>query len=600
MPDAGETTPTRPPPPAMSDEALAARKELLAQDLALAKDAGWNNPIPFNYETVVGGEAEPDEIRQDAQWLSDAVVYQWDDEFGDVGEPNPELEKVLFDDEHLQRAGGAIKALSYEVAVEGPEKVLPVRDFDDAGLHPVMLENVKLCRYSVPTPIQSYCIPAVLTGHDVVAIAQTGSGKTAAFLVPILSKLMGKARQLAAPRPNPARYNPLTDRVRAEPLVLVVCPTRELACQIFDEARRLCYRTMLRPCVVYGGAPTRNQREQLEMGCDILIATPGRLIDFMQNLNLLSFRRLKFTVIDEADELLSSGWEEAMEKLFSGSGELLPQVSLSARRLAKEYMEADHMRIKVGRVGSTHQNITQTVVYVDEREKDQALFDLIFSNEPQRTLIFVNSKRKCDMVDDFLYNKGLPCTSIHSDRTQREREDALRSFRTARCPILVATGVTARGLDVANVKHVVNYDLPSTQHDGITEYVHRIGRTARIGNEGKATSFYNDRNEDIGEDLVKILLESKQEVPDFLEQFKPEDPETIEWRDGTDDESDDGLVGGFGAEDAGGFDADAGFGGGEDAGGFGGDAGGFGGDTGGFGGDDGGYSGGAEDKVASW
>lgn len=135
---------------------------------------------------------------------------------------------------------------------------------------------------------------------------------------------MGKARQLAAPRPNPARYNPLTDRVRAEPLVLVVCPTRELACQIFDEARRFCYRTMLRPCVVYGGAPTRNQREQLEMGCDILIATPGRLMDFMQNLKLLSFRRLKFTVIDEADELLSSGWEEAMQKLFSGSGKLLP------------------------------------------------------------------------------------------------------------------------------------------------------------------------------------------------------------------------------------------------------------------------------------
>lgn len=131
---------------------------------------------------------------------------------------------------------------------------------------------------------------------------------------------MGKARQLAAPRPNPTRYNALTDRVTAEPLVLVVCPTRELACQIFDEARRLCYRTMLRPCVIYGGAPSRNQREQLEMGCDILIATPGRLMDFMQNLKLLSFRRLKFTVIDEADELLSSGWEETMETLFSGSG----------------------------------------------------------------------------------------------------------------------------------------------------------------------------------------------------------------------------------------------------------------------------------------
>lgn len=121
-----------------------------------------------------------------------------------------------------------------------------------------------------------------------------------------------------------------------------------------------------------------------------------------------------------------------------------------------------------------------------------------------------------------------------------------RSFRTGRCPIMVATGVTARGLDVANVKHVINYDLPSTQHDGITEYIHRIGRTARIGNEGKATSFYNDRNDDLAEDLCKILIDSKQEVPDFLQQYMPEDPTKIDWHDNTDDESDDGLSGGFG------------------------------------------------------
>jgi ATP-dependent RNA helicase DDX3X len=158
---------------------------------------------------------------------------------------------------------------------------------------------------------------------------------------------------------------------------------------------------------------------------------------------------------------------------------------------------------------------------------------------------------------------------------------------------LVATGVTARGLDVANVKHIINYDLPSTQYDGITEYIHRIGRTARIGNEGKATSFYNDRNEDLGEDLCKILIESKQEIPDFLEQFKPEDPDNINWHDGTDDESDGGIGGGFGGT-AGGFDATGGFGGG-----FGGgdDAGGFSADNGG------GASGFAADtgnKVDSW
>ncbi|CAE7207608.1 ATP-dependent RNA helicase DED1 [Pyrenophora teres f. teres] len=605
MSDAGAADPVVNP--------AAARKEQMAQDLARAKEAGWTDPVPFEYENTASGAPVEDETRENVAWLSDAAIYQWDDDFGDVGEPNPELEKMLFSDEFHQRAGHAIKALSFEVTVQGPNKPNPVRNFEDAGLHPIMLENVKLCQYTYPTPIQSYCIPAVLTGHDVVAIAQTGSGKTAAFLIPILSKLMGKARQLAAPRPNPVRYNPLTDKVRAEPLVLVVCPTRELACQTFDEARRLCYRTMLRPCVIYGGAPTKNQREQLEMGCDILIATPGRLMDFAQNANLLSFRRLKFTIIDEADELLSGGWEDVMEKIFQGGDTntdadhtyLMFSATFpkEARRLAKEYMADDFTRIKVGRVGSTHENIKQQIIWVEESAKNQALFDLIFSEGPQRTLVFTNSKAKCDMVDDFLYNKALPVTSIHSDRTQREREDALRSFRTARCPILVATGVTARGLDVANIKHVINYDLPSTMHDGITEYIHRIGRTARIGNEGKATSFFNDRNEDIGEDLTKILLESNQAVPEFLQQHIPEDPTKINWHDGT-DESDNALGGGFGGEagEAGEAGADTGFGGG-DTGGFGGGFGDGGFGDGGFG--DGGFGNGgfaadSADKVASW
>ncbi|OAL06089.1 DEAD-domain-containing protein [Phaeosphaeriaceae sp. SRC1lsM3a] len=593
-----------------TDAAAEARKQQQAEDLKRAKDAGWNDPTPFKYEATANGETVEPDNRDSAAWLSDAAIYQWDDDFGEVGEPNPELEKQLFADENIQRRGGSLNALTFEVSLEGPLKVQPVREFDDAGLHPVMRLNVKLCQYENPTPIQSYCIPAVLTGHDVVAIAQTGSGKTAAFLIPILSKLMGKARQLAAPRPNPTRYNRATDRVRAEPLVLIVCPTRELACQIFDEARRLCYRTMLRPCVVYGGAPTKNQREQLEMGCDVLVATPGRLMDFMQQNDVLSMRRLKFTVIDEADELLSDGWEETMEKLFQGGdvnvdadhtymmfSATFPR---AARRLAKEYMEEDYLRIKVGRVGSTHENIKQQIVYVEDSAKNQALVDLIYSQEPGRILIFTNAKAKCDMVDDYLYNKGLPVTSMHADRTQREREDALRSFRTARCPIMVATGVSARGLDVANIKLVINYDLPSTQHDGITEYIHRIGRTARIGNVGYAISFFNERNEDLAEDLCKILIESKQEIPDFLEQFKPADPSNIEWHDCTDDESDAGIGGGFG--DSGGFSGDAGFGG--DSCGFGGDSGGFGNyDAGGFtadNGGDGGFPADNDDKVASW
>lgn len=181
--------------------------------------------------------------------------------------------------------------------------------FDDAGLHPTMRENVRLCSYQVPTPIQAYSIPAIVTGHDLIAIAHTGeyfqlgsnaaneigSGKTAAFFIPVLSQLMGKAKKLAAPRPNlAAGFDPRVDAVRAEPLVLVVAPTRELSTQIFDEARRLCYRSMLRPCVLYGGAPTKQQREELQKGCDILIATPGRLLDFMDKPNVLSLRRVRY------------------------------------------------------------------------------------------------------------------------------------------------------------------------------------------------------------------------------------------------------------------------------------------------------------------
>lgn len=172
-----------------------------------------------------------------------------------------------------------------------------------------MLDNVRLCGYKIPTPIQAYCLPSVLKGIDIIGIAQTGmehltleesiltviagSGKTAAFLIPTLSKLMGKAKKLAAPRPNLTKPWTREDGVRAEPLILVVAPTRELATQIFDEARRLCYRSMLRPCVIYGGAPTGEQMDELKKGCDVLIATPGRLMDFMGRGHLLSLSRVK-------------------------------------------------------------------------------------------------------------------------------------------------------------------------------------------------------------------------------------------------------------------------------------------------------------------
>lgn len=205
-----------------------------------------------------------------------------------------------------------------------------------------------------------------------------------------------------------------------------------------------------------------------------------------------------------------------------------------ARMVAKKYMSTDHVRVRVGRAGSSHDNIIQKVIYATPDKKRAALWDLLMSMPPARTMVFTNQKKEVDLLDDYLWNRGLPTTSIHSDRTQREREDAIRSYKLGKTPILITTGVAARGLDFKNTLHIINYDIPRD----INEYVHRIGRTARIGNVGLATSFYNDKDEGIAEDLVKLLLETDQPVPDFLEEYKPAGELEFQDDSGEEDETD--------------------------------------------------------------
>ncbi|CAK7217324.1 hypothetical protein SBRCBS47491_003125 [Sporothrix bragantina] len=492
------------------------------------KDAGWVASTPYNYEAT-----EDDSSRALRDWAGNARVYEWTGEEGDIGPESDELERELFGDPDKRSGSGIDFSTLTEIKVfqEGETRIAPFYDFDKAGLHPVMRRNVDLAGYKVPTPIQMYCLPAIIQGHDVMGIAQTGSGKTAAYLIPILNNLMGKAKKLAAPRPNPATYRPGIDPpARAEPLVVIVAPSRELGIQIFNEARKFCYRTMLRPCVIYGGGPIRSQLEQLSRGCDVLIASPGRLIDIMNRPNHLSLRRVKFMVIDEADEMLHDDWNEDITRILSGDqddGDVKYMLFSATfpkrlRDLAKEYLANDHCRLRVGRAGSSHGNIKQTISLMDHHNKRKATVELLNSIPPGRTIIFVNRKQTADELDDFLYNLGLPCTSIHSSRTQMEREDAMRAFRGGECPILIATGIAARGIDVHNVNHVINYDLPSLDHGGIEEYVHRIGRTGRIGHRGLATSFYTDRDEPMASVLTRTLLETKQEIPDFLEMYIPE------------------------------------------------------------------------------
>ncbi|KAG9302138.1 hypothetical protein G9A89_020572 [Geosiphon pyriformis] len=467
------------------------------------------------------GPRENNTLDPNRGWAAVRPRYEWDNSYEDSIAPrNEALEHELFGEEnHVNTGLNFDKYENIKVVVKGA-KITPVQTFEEGDLHKQMQENVRLARYSRPTPVQKWAIPIITEGHDLMACAQTGSGKTAAFLVPILSRLFGKAKKLAAPRPVPGARG----RTKAQPLVLVIAPTRELATQIFDECRRFTYRSMLRPCVVYGGGESNPQRAELAKGCDVLAATPGRLCDFLDK-GIISLQRVKYLVLDEADRMLDMGFEDDIRKivqksdlLYDGTRQTLmfsATFPKAIRALAREFLRDSYLFLTVGRVGGTTSDITQKFVYCEDHEKRNTLVEYLLKQPPSRTLIFVKTKRGADSLDDFLYNQNFPTTSIHGDRTQREREDALIAFKNGTSPILIATAVAARGLDIKNVMHVINYDLCSE----IDEYVHRIGRTARVGNHGLATTFYNESNKEIAPDLVKILMECKQEIPEFLKPY---------------------------------------------------------------------------------
>ncbi|CAL8267341.1 unnamed protein product [Lota lota] len=400
-----------------------------------------------------------------------------------------------------------------------------IDSFHDVDMGEIIMCNINLSRYTRPTPVQKYAIPIIKTKRDLMACAQTGSGKTAAFLLPVLSQIFtegpGEALQAAK---NSGHENGKYSRRKQYPIALVLAPTRELALQIYEEARKVAYRSRVRPCVVYGGADIGQQIRELERGCHLLVATPGRLVDMMER-GKIGLDYCNYLVLDEADRMLDMGFEPQIRRIVEqdtmppkGSRQTMMFSATFPKEiqiLARDFLE-DYIFLAVGRVGSTSENITQKVVWVEDNDKRSFLLDLLnATGKDSLTLVFVETKKGADALEDFLYREGYACTSIHGDRSQRDREEALNQFRSGRCPILVATAVAARGLDISNVKHVINFDLPSD----IEEYVHRIGRTGRVGNLGLATSFFNDKNSNITKDLLDILVEAKQEVPSWLESL---------------------------------------------------------------------------------
>ncbi|KAG2252258.1 hypothetical protein Bca52824_082394 [Brassica carinata] len=340
---------------------------------------------------------------------------------------------------------------------------------------------------NVPPPVNTF---AEIDLGGLMACAQTGSGKTAAFCFPIISGIMKEQQRVERPRGVRGVY----------PLAVILSPTRELACQIHDEARKFSYQTGVKVVVAYGGTPVNQQIRELERGVDILVATPGRLNDLLER-GRVSLQMVKHLALDEADRMLDMGFEPQIRKIVQQMDMPPPGVRQTMlfsatfpreiQRLASDFL-SNYIFLAVGRVGSSTDLIVQRVEFVHDSDKRSHLMDLLHAQRRMQalTLVFVETKKGADSLENWLCMNGFPATTIHGDRSQQEREMALRSFKTGRTPILVATDVAARGLDIPHVAHVVNFDLPND----IDDYVHRIGRTGRAGNSGLATAFFNDNN----------------------------------------------------------------------------------------------------------
>lgn len=408
-------------------------------------------------------------------------------------------------------------AIPVQVTGENCEDLKPIVRFSEAKLVDSLFDNLRRCGYDRPTPVQKYAIPIVLSGRDLMACAQTGSGKTCAFMVPCLESLL---RSGPPPAPRERRPKPM-------PCGLCLAPTRELAVQIQEESKKFAFDTGIRCCIINGGTDMREQRSELEGGCDVLVATPGRLTDMFER-QYLSLGCVQFFILDEADRMLDMGFEPQVRQIVKNtdmgrwSTVRLQSMMFSAtfarevQVMARDFLN-DYLFIKVGRVGSASELVTQKVVYADDGpQKVRALDKVIKDHLPNQGLcvVFVETKRGADALEMDLHQRNVSVAAIHGDRTQTEREEALAAFKSGANPILVATDVAARGLDIPNVSLVVNFDMPKQLDD----YVHRIGRTGRAGRKGTAVAFVNEKCTYL-HDLYDILVEAKQETPIWFEEM---------------------------------------------------------------------------------
>ena len=368
--------------------------------------------------------------------------------------------------------------------------------FSDLGLSSTLLIQLEKAGYTQPTPIQAQAIPILLDGHDLLGIAQTGTGKTAAFALPILQKLLSD-RKMPAPR---------------QTRVLVLSPTRELASQIAESFQQYSRGTGLQIATIYGGSKYGPQYKALNGGLDILVATPGRLVDHIEQ-KTIDLSTVEFFVLDEADQMLDLGFVKPIRQIASRIKGKRQNLFFSATMpkeigiLASELLTAPK-KVEITPEATTAERVEQSVIFIEAVRKRALLTELYAEDKLSRTLVFTRTKRSADKVAAYLQAGGIESAAIHGDKSQGQRERALQAFKAGKLRALVATDIAARGIDVDNVSHVINYELPNVSE----AYVHRIGRTARAGRSGISVSFCSDDERKMLKDIERM---TRQRIPSY-------------------------------------------------------------------------------------
>jgi len=376
--------------------------------------------------------------------------------------------------------------------------------FTDLNLDNTLLKAVKEQGYTTPTPIQQQAIPVVLEGRDILAAAQTGTGKTAGFTLPLLQKLTHSPKKIK-------KY-----QIRA----LVLTPTRELAAQVADSFETYGKHLSLKSRVIFGGVGINPQLADIRRGVDIIIATPGRLLD-ISNQKGVDFSALEYLVLDEADRMLDMGFIHDIKRLMKlmpkSKQTLLFSATFSSeiKTLASSLL-TNPVTIEVARENSTAQQISQVVHLVDKGRKKELLSHLIKTHDWQQILVFMRTKHGANRLSKQLIESGITATAIHGNKSQGARTKALADFKARDVKVLVATDIAARGLDISDLPHVVNFELPNIPED----YVHRIGRTGRAGQSGEAVSLVSIDEHGLLKDIERFI---KKNVPKVeIESFRPD------------------------------------------------------------------------------